>query len=118
MASALAQTWSDLEVVVVDDASSPPVREFQDPRVEVVRLSEPCGTAAARNAGIDRSRGELVAFLDDDDEWLPDKTARQAELLLAAGPELAAVACAYDLWDGERLVERVTAPSGDLRRPR
>ncbi len=116
MASALAQTWSYLEVVVVDDGSDPPVREFDDPRVEVIRLTEPRGTAAARNAGIDCARGEIVALLDDDDEWLPDKTARQLELLLAGGPELAGVACAYELWDGERLVERVMPPSGDLRR--
>ena len=87
VASALAQTWSALDVVVVDDASEPEMRlpAFEDPRVHVVRLSEPSGPGAARNAGIARARGELIAFLDDDDEWRPDKTARHVQHLLAGG---------------------------------
>jgi glycosyltransferase involved in cell wall biosynthesis len=92
------------------------VGEFDDPRVELVRHAESRGTAAARNAGIARARGQLLAFLDDDDEWLPEKTAHQAELLLACGPEVAGVACAYDLWDDQRPLERVEPPTGDLRR--
>ena len=117
VASALAQTWSALDVVVVDDASEPEMRlpAFEDPRVHVVRLSEPSGPGAARNAGIARARGELIAFLDDDDEWRPDKTARQVQHLLAGGPALAWVACGYDLWNGSRLVQRTHPPSGDLR---
>jgi len=68
----------DLEVIVVDDASSmPPNVEAFGPRVIAVRLAQNGGPATARNAGIVRSSGTYIAFLDSDDVWLPDKLARQ-----------------------------------------
>lgn len=79
--SALRQTWRYLEVIVVldgpDDATEAYLASVADTRVRGVVLPESMGGCAARNAGVRAARGEWVAFLDDDDEWMPDKIARQ-----------------------------------------
>jgi glycosyltransferase involved in cell wall biosynthesis len=83
--SALAQTYQDLEVVVVVDGPSPELAAFvtahPDPRVRLVQREETGGVAAARNTGIAASRGRYVGFLDDDDIWMPTKLERQVPLL-------------------------------------
>lgn len=73
----------DMEIVVVDDASTDDTpRVVHDyPRARHVRLSTNQGLSAARNAGIAASRGGYLAFLDDDDEWLPEKLRCQVETL-------------------------------------
>lgn len=83
LASVFAQTWSALELVVVDDGStddSPAIAERFTPRARVLRLANG-GVAAARNAGAAEARGAFVAFLDQDDVWEP-------ELLATLVPEL------------------------------
>lgn len=81
--SALAQQGVEIEVIVVDDASSdetPAVLSgIDDDRLTVLRHEVPKGPAAARNAGIDRAGGEWIAFLDDDDFFAPDKLRIQVE---------------------------------------
>jgi glycosyltransferase involved in cell wall biosynthesis len=81
LASALAQDYGDLEVIVIDDAgaagSTEAVEACRDSRVRLVRHPARRGGAAARNTGIALARGEYVAFLDDDDEWRTDKLSRQ-----------------------------------------
>jgi len=72
VASALAQTVRDIQVVVVDDGSTRPVRLSPDPRLEVVRNPHPLGASAARNRGLKLAAGPWVTFTDDDDELLPD----------------------------------------------
>ncbi|HUR41105.1 MAG TPA: glycosyltransferase [Verrucomicrobiae bacterium] len=95
--SVLAQSHSELELVIVDDASSDDthdvVRKLGDPRVRYVRLDRNSGPAAARNAGIKLARHALIAFQDSDDEWLPGKLAAQLATLAAAPPEVALVSC-------------------------
>jgi glycosyltransferase involved in cell wall biosynthesis len=75
VASVLAQTSGDFELLIVDDASSDDTaavaRSFDDPRVRYLPQEENRGVAAARNAGIAAAAGEWIAFLDDDDEYLP-----------------------------------------------
>ncbi|HSM84199.1 MAG TPA: glycosyltransferase [Nodosilinea sp.] len=73
--SALGQTYADLEVVVVDDASTPPVELPADPRLRVIRLEPGRGGAGARNAGTEAARGRWVTYLDDDDCLLPHMAA-------------------------------------------
>jgi GT2 family glycosyltransferase len=68
LGSALAQTVSDLEVIVVDDGSEPPYSQsISDPRVRLVRNDSAVGPSAARNAALRMAQGEWVTFLDDDD---------------------------------------------------
>jgi glycosyltransferase involved in cell wall biosynthesis len=71
--SVLRQTFAELEVVVVDDASVEPTQvESQDPRIRLLRLERPGGVCAARNVGLREARGRWIVFLDDDDELYPD----------------------------------------------
>lgn len=81
--SALGQTYGPIEVIVVvdgpDEATESTLLEVGDPRVRVVTLPANAGPADARNAGVGEARGAWVAFLDDDDEWLPRKVEVQMD---------------------------------------
>lgn len=74
LASVLQQTYTDFEVIVIDDGSTDDgfalVSQFTDARIKLVQQPN-LGAAAARNAGIDKATGELIAFLDADDYWFP-----------------------------------------------
>ncbi|MWG33202.1 glycosyltransferase family 2 protein [Halomarina oriensis] len=94
--SVLGQTYDHVEVVVVDDCSPDPVEPQVagvDPggrRLRVVRHEENRGASAARTTGIEESDGAFVAFIDDDDVWLPEKVERQ--LAAFEDPEVGVVA--------------------------
>ncbi len=78
LASVLNQTFDDLEVVVVDDASPDPALVPVDTRVRLIRQPENRGKSAALNVGLAAAKGEYVAFLDDDDTWTPTRLANAA----------------------------------------
>jgi glycosyltransferase involved in cell wall biosynthesis len=81
--SVLAQTYSDVEILVIDDGSTddtPQVIKRYGDRVRYLRQAN-SGVSVARNRGISESLGRYVAFLDADDTWLPQKLERQMEAL-------------------------------------
>lgn len=95
--SVAAQTYDDLRLVVVDDHSPIPSEEVLDGVsldglvVEHIRHEENRGANAARNTGIRESDGGFVAFLDDDDEWKPEKIQRQVETFRSASDRVGLV---------------------------
>ncbi|MFC6974687.1 glycosyltransferase family 2 protein [Halomicroarcula sp. GCM10025709] len=97
--SALAQTVTDIEVVVVDDGSTDDtaavVTGIDDERVRYLAHERNRGRSAARNTGIEAARGEYVAFLDSDDRWLPGKLDRQLAELSRRPPEWIGVYCEF-----------------------
>lgn len=98
--SVLAQTLDDLEVIVVDDASTDSVCDtvegYDDPRLRLFRHETNRGGSAARNTGIEHARGEYVAFLDSDDEWHPEKLERQVDCLRSRSAEWVAAYCGFE----------------------
>ncbi|WBB93014.1 glycosyltransferase family 2 protein [Verrucosispora sp. WMMC514] len=86
--SALAQTVTDIEVIVVvdgpDEDTGKALAEIGDPRLRVVDLPGKGGAPNARNTGVREARAPWTALLDDDDEWLPTKLAAQLELARSA----------------------------------
>ncbi len=81
----LVQEDVDVEVIVVDEASSDGTPRYlaalDDDRLRVIRHDKPLGVARARNAGLDAATRRWVAFLDDDDMWAPSKLAHQLAIL-------------------------------------
>src|SRR5512138_1185650 len=74
--SVLSQTYTNLEVIVIDDASTDDTQDriknlqLADIRIQYIRHDRNRGSQAARNTGIHAAKGKYVAFLDSDDEWL------------------------------------------------
>ncbi len=89
--SALAQTHSPAEVVVVIDGPDPATESMlstmTDERLRVLALPAAVGGSEARNVGVRAASGEWIAFLDDDDEWMPNKLERQLAMLPQASAE-------------------------------
>jgi hypothetical protein len=92
------QTFEDFEVIVVDDGSTDDSAKrasaHQDSRIRVLSQAN-AGPGAARNRGTAEARGELLAFLDADDEWLPDYLATGVRTFDEQGHELATTTCGY-----------------------
>ena len=109
------QTFDNLEIIVVDDGATDDTagrvtaQSAEDPRVSYLYQANR-GVSAARNAGLARARGEFIAFLDSDDLWLPQKLARQLDLL--EKPDVDVVYCDFAMIDenGERLSDRPARP--------
>lgn len=98
----LSQTYSNIELIVVDDCStdnSPEIIENiarADSRVHFIRNTSNCGVSKTRNNGIQLAKGHYIAFLDNDDLWEKDKVERQ---LLLASKGYLIVYCSYDFID-------------------
>src|SRR5208282_1403318 len=109
LASVFRQTWRELEVVVIVDGPDPDtiavLQTIDDPRLRVIVNAQSLTAAGARNAGMDLAKGTWIAFLDDDDEWLPEKLAKQ--LAYAADRRPALITC----------LSRVVTPTQSFVRP-
>jgi glycosyltransferase involved in cell wall biosynthesis len=93
--SALNQSYPDIEVIVVDDGSTDGTAEAlagHRGRITVIH-QENAGPSAARNRGAAAAKGEIIAFLDSDDHWLPEKIERQVDLMRRAGPDVCSCVC-------------------------
>ncbi len=93
--SVLDQTYQDFEIIVVDDASADEteevVKSFGDDRINHIRHQKNKGGSAARNTGIKAARGEFIAFLDSDDEWVPKKLEKEIDRLQTLSNEVGVV---------------------------
>lgn len=112
--SALDQTHRPLEIIVIDDGSDPPAQV--GPGIRLLRTEEPAGPAAARNRAAAEARGELLAFLDDDDRWRPEKLELQVAALAEA--RAAAVFSGWELREGETVLAVVVPPPAEGLRDR
>ncbi|MBJ6727098.1 glycosyltransferase family 2 protein [Geomesophilobacter sediminis] len=94
--SVLAQTYTDYEIIVVDDGSTDQTAEALGRYGDSVLYlyQSQMGPSAARNAGIKRAKGDLIAFLDSDDMWLPEKLSAQVAAM-EANPSVGLVATGY-----------------------
>lgn len=114
--SVLGQTFADYEVLVIDDGSTDGTAAAaaryaeRDRRVQYLRQPENRGVSAARNRGLCEARGEFVAFLDSDDEWMPDKLERQLAVMAAASDRVGLVYTGVEsvFGDGSRRVDRAS----------
>lgn len=99
--SVLDQTYTDFELIVVDDGSTDHthavVQSYDDSRISYIAHDENRGASAARNTGIDHAEGEYIAFLDSDDEWRPTKIEQQVTELQSRPPEWVAVYTGVEL---------------------
>lgn len=104
--SVLAQTYANLECIVVDDASTDDTADAvrslasADERVKCVEHDSNRHVSAARNTGIQTAAGSLIAFLDDDDIWLPRKLEKQVYVLSQTSKDVGLVYCWFDTYRG------------------
>lgn len=135
VASVLTQTFSDFELIVVDDGSTDAtvavLETLDDPRLKVLPQTENRGVSAARNIGIAAASAPWIAFQDSDDEWMPDKLEAQMARIAEMGPACIGAYCGMAvirtpdraLAKGTRTHVRymppdyVTEPEGDIRKP-
>lgn len=118
--SVLSQTYKDIECIVVDDASDVPAKEIEamsGVKYVYIPKEESRGGNYARNKGVEVSSGEYVAFLDDDDCWLPAKIEKQVDLITAKGCGLVYTR-RFDEHikdDGAAKIEEVEYPLADMQ---
>ena len=125
LTSVRQQTYQNFEVIIVDDGSNDSshalAQEFADKDCRIKVLRQPNGgVSKARNTAIAHARGELIAFLDADDAWLPGKLAAQINLLKQE-PHANLLFTDYFLWDGQNDLGRRYSnpdkfPDGDVGR--
>lgn len=115
--SVLHQTYTNIEVLIVDDASADNTQEvikaIKDERLKYVKLSQNSGASGARNAGVEYAQSRIIAFEDSDDLWKEDKLEKQMSYW-KEHPEFSMIYCQYNMntkdgvfvtpnsdWDGD-----------------
>lgn len=119
VASVYDQTYTDFEVIIVDDGDLPRAYDVLGDYVSrdrflYIETSKNIGGAATRNIGIKAAKGKYVAFLDDDDEWLPEKLEKQVSVLERSPAEVSLVYTGVSAYDqnGQLLYTSVAKESG------
>jgi len=104
--STINQTYKNLEIIIVDDGSSDNteqiVQEYRDLRIQYIRNSKNRGASVARNIGIKSSRGDFIALLDSDDEYLPKKIEKSLQVFKNSPKNLGVVSSNFWKREGEK----------------
>ena len=119
VSSVLDQTFTDFEIIVIDDASTDDtgerLEEFGN-RIKVIRHPENKGVSAARNSGLKKAKGEYISLLDSDDYWMADKLRVQVDFF-KENPD-AVISQAREMWirNGKHVnpAKKHLKPSGDI----
>lgn len=116
--SVLNQDYPNIEIIVVDDASTDDtvatIEKIKDPRIKLLRHFTNKNGSATRNTGIRASKGKYIAFLDDD-EWLPEKLSKQIEYLKSKNSiEYKAVVCGYTMEKAGKVRKIFAKKEGNL----
>jgi glycosyltransferase involved in cell wall biosynthesis len=126
--SVLDQTYRNIEIIIVDDNDGDNYyrentrfvleQRFEKVAFKYLKHEKNKGQAAARNRGIKESFGEFIAFLDDDDEWLPTKLEKQVKLIQSLPEDYGIVSCGWNLIHSVNNYNREVYPKarGDLRK--
>ena len=115
--SVLQQTYSNWEMLIVDDASDDKSRSIinryalQEKRITSILLDNNIGSAAARNLAIDKSNGRYIAFLDSDDSWLPEKLDVQLRFMKENNYDFTFSSYNVMSEDGLHHLSKVSAPN-------
>ena len=115
--SVLNQSYSNLELLIIDDASSDNTRVIleqfrkKDPRINVILLEKNSGSGIARNKGIEMAKGRYLAFLDSDDIWHKDKLKDQISFMMTHGHSFTYTKYAYINEPGLVIKEYNSAPN-------
>jgi glycosyltransferase involved in cell wall biosynthesis len=115
------QTYPNLEIIIVSDGSEYDVeatirKECNSKSCRVIKNTRTPGAAGARNSGFYESRGEFIGFLDDDDEWMPDKISRQVETFQKSHSSVGIVITSYFIVQDALRILRTRSLEGDVFR--
>jgi glycosyltransferase involved in cell wall biosynthesis len=104
--SVLNQSYKNYEIIVVDDGSTDNTKEVLEPYMDKIKYiyQDNAGVYTARNVGIHCAKGQWVAFLDSDDQWLPEKLSHQLECMHRTGIQACFTNSVFS--DGKQLLER------------
>ena len=109
LASVWRQDYPEMQVIVIDDGSSDDtvarVEKMRGRGLRLIRLTQNRGVSAATNAGIGEAKGDYIAFLDADDEWLNDKLSKQLPII-ESHPEMSFISCGVQFVDPQGRVLR------------